>query len=175
MNKTNFLSKNNKITLNKVNGEWEIQITYPDGRQISKSGLSLPAFDDSVFTNFNIETIELSAPEIIPGIPKYITQMKYIMDSEYSQILRLSDFEDRLNISKYRLCREFNDHFGISPVKYLTDVRINAAKTLLTSSDMKIYEIALNVGYDNPNHFINVFKKQTGDTPSEYRHKNSQF
>ena len=135
----------------------------------------MPSFDDSVFSSFNIESIEAAAPESIPGIPKYIIQMKHIMDNEYSQLLRLSDFEDRLNISKYRLCHEFNNYFGLSPFKYLTNVRINAAKTLLTSSDMKIYEIALNVGYDNPNHFINVFKKQTGDTPLEYRQKNTHI
>lgn len=53
-------------------------------------------------------------------------------------------------------------------MEYLNLVRIEQAKTLLRDSNMKIYQIALEVGYSNPSYFYEVFKKLTGKRPREY-------
>jgi|GEM_PF-5314625 len=166
-----ILCKNNKISLTKADGEWEIKITYPDGHQFTRGGVASEDLDNIIARIFDFSSVEDYPHADLPGIPNYINRMKYILDSEYSLQFNLSDLENRLNISKYRLCHEFSMYIGTSPIKYLTSRRIEAAKTLLVSTELKVYEIGLNVGYDNTNHFINVFKKQTGDTPSEYRHK----
>ena len=54
-------------------------------------------------------------------------------------------------------------------VDYLTGIRIAAAKELLRRSSVKSYEIALKVGYNNPNYFSALFKKHAGMTPKQYR------
>lgn len=77
--------------------------------------------------------------------------------------------EKKYGINKYRLAKEFTHYYDIAPISYLSHRRIEAAKRLLLSTNMKIHEIANQVGYENPTHFINIFKKQTGMTPLVYR------
>ena len=95
--------------------------------------------------------------------------MKDAFDLHYDQKYSLAYFEETTNISKYRLCREFTAHYGLSPLQYLNTRRIEAAKNLLLSTDMPIHEIGSIVGIDNTNHFINLFKKFTGTTPFAFR------
>lgn len=84
----------------------------------------------------------------------------------------LQDLENSYHISKYRICREFAAAFGKPPLRYLNDVRIEAAKNLLLSGDKRIHEIAAEVGIENTTHFINLFKQRTGVTPLAYRELN---
>ncbi|MDR0951881.1 MAG: response regulator [Oscillospiraceae bacterium] len=60
---------------------------------------------------------------------------------------------------------------GTSFINYLTAMRLNRAKQLLTGSDMKLSAIAMDIGYNEPNYFSHVFKKVEGITPKEYRNK----
>ncbi len=50
----------------------------------------------------------------------------------------------------------------------LTRIRMEKAKGLLEASNMKSYEVALAVGYNDPHYFSSIFKKHTGMTPTEY-------
>ncbi|MFR7401455.1 MAG: helix-turn-helix transcriptional regulator [Waltera sp.] len=74
-----------------------------------------------------------------------------------------------MGISRYRLCREFSATFHTSPLQYLQGKKIEAAKSLLLSTDNPIHEVGAMVGIDNTNHFIHLFKKHTGVTPFVYR------
>ena len=58
---------------------------------------------------------------------------------------------------------------GITFIDYLTRVRIRKAIGLLCQDDLKLYEIAERVGYTTQHYFSNVFKKQMGASPAEYR------
>lgn len=57
----------------------------------------------------------------------------------------------------------------MSPQDYIRHTRLNAAKTLLTTTDRLITDIALEVGFYDHAHFIRTFKAATGQTPSRYR------
>jgi len=54
-------------------------------------------------------------------------------------------------------------------IEYLSEIRIKHAKILLRKVDLKVYEIAVKVGYNNTKYFSDIFKKITGLTPIEYR------
>ncbi|MBN1413327.1 MAG: helix-turn-helix transcriptional regulator [Spirochaetales bacterium] len=54
---------------------------------------------------------------------------------------------------------------------YLQSLRMGKARTLLKNPLLKISEIATMVGYDNVKYFTQLFKKDTGRTPGEYRDK----
>lgn len=96
--------------------------------------------------------------------------MKKCFDYSYASHYSLKQFEEELDISKYRLCREFTNIFGISPLQYLNRRRIEASKQLLRSSTLTVHEIGSMVGFDNTNHFINLFKRETDNiTPNLYR------
>ena len=104
--------------------------------------------------------------KIIPG---YLTEIKELLDKSYYTDLTLQQLEMRSQVSRYRICREFKEHYGISPMQYLHKTRIAAARELLENSNLKIHEIASSIGYENVNHFIRHFKKAAGITPAAYR------
>ena len=116
---------------------------------------------DALLLQFNTDQ---SSP-----IPKYLQEMKSIMDHEYRTPLTLHQFENRLLISKFRLCREFHTYYGQSPLQYLNQLRIREAKTLLEQTDIAIHAIGYDVGIPNTSHFIKLFKRETNQTPAEYR------
>ncbi len=63
----------------------------------------------------------------------------------------------------------FKEVFGVPVTKYLLDIRINKATTLLRLTDMNVTEIAASCGFSDTNYFARAFKKETGCSPSEYR------
>ncbi|MGN0331758.1 MAG: AraC family transcriptional regulator [Lachnospiraceae bacterium] len=103
------------------------------------------------------------------AIPGYLLEMKDYLNHHYSEDFSLSEWEERYNINKYRLCREFSSAFQCSPLKYLIHIRLEESKKMLLTTDWTVHEISSKVGYDNVNHFINLFKKDTGLTPKNFR------
>lgn len=101
--------------------------------------------------------------------PSYLMSIKKKMDTDYSSQFSLDDLEDEYRISRYRICREFSQHFGSSPMHYLNHQRILAAKKLLLTTDLSVHEVGSQVGIENTNHFINLFKKETGATPLSFK------
>jgi len=63
----------------------------------------------------------------------------------------------------------FSQTVGKTFISYLTLLRIEKAKELLSQTDMKLSAIAMEIGYNEPNYFSHVFKKNEGITPKEYR------
>ncbi|WRS28651.1 helix-turn-helix domain-containing protein [Oscillospiraceae bacterium MB08-C2-2] len=63
----------------------------------------------------------------------------------------------------------FSQTFGNTFISHLTTLRIKRAKELLSQTDMKLAAIAMEIGYNEPNYFSHVFKKNEGITPKEYR------
>ncbi|MGN0426987.1 MAG: AraC family transcriptional regulator [Agathobacter sp.] len=102
-------------------------------------------------------------------LPAYLYEMKHLLDTEYQNPFSLEEFEQHFDISRYRLCREFSSYFGESPLKYVNHRRIEAAKQLLVTTTLPIHEIGSLVGIENTNHFINLFKRETGATPLVFR------
>ena len=122
---------------------------------------------NNIITELWIEAFHMEAPE--RKCPSYLIEIKQTLDTFFMNPLRLDALENKYHISKYRICREFSSVFGIPPLKYLNKRRMEIAKNLLLSTDKHIHEIAVEVGYENTNHFINLFKKETGLTPLVYR------
>ncbi|MCC8105613.1 MAG: helix-turn-helix transcriptional regulator [Clostridiales bacterium] len=111
----------------------------------------------------------LTDKRIAEFIPDYIREMKETFDQSYQVPLHLEEFEIRFSIRKERLCREFSHYYGMPPLRYLNARRIEAAKDLLLSTNMRVYEVGNAVGIENTNHFINLFKKSTGVTPMLFK------
>ena len=111
----------------------------------------------------------LSVSRDVKPIPAYLLSMKADFEENYAENHSLEYFEQTLGISRYRLCREFSATFHTSPLQYLQGKKIEAAKSLLLSTDNPIHEVGAMVGIDNTNHFIHLFKKHTGVTPFVYR------
>ena len=139
-----------------------------DGITPRNTLLDLKCFTD-IFTELGL--IFLYTEDESSRIPSYLTYMKNAFDFSYASSFSLKEFEHTLEISKFRLCREFTHTYGTSPLQYLNGKRMDAAKELLSSTDIPVHEIGTSVGIENTNHFINLFKKHTGITPYVYRKK----
>ena len=119
--------------------------------------------------DYALENPALSSPRV--------TLAKNYLDSNYYNTdLNLDEVADAVGLSKYHLCREFNHLYGISPGKYLANLRLQKSCALLLQSHQHtIAEIASMVGFSNDNYFCKVFRKAFGITPTQYRLQNQNY
>ncbi len=99
-----------------------------------------------------------------------ISQVVHYMEEHFSDpeisITALADSFD-LTITRFSLA--FKEKMGMSPLDYLTLLRVEHAKELLASTELTIRDISTQVGYYDPGSFIRRFKQVTGETPLQYR------
>lgn len=74
-----------------------------------------------------------------------------------------------LNMSYTWFRRMFRQYTGLAPAQYITQLKIQKARELLSVTSMPIKEIALELGYESIDYFSTLFKKQTGATPGQFR------
>jgi two-component system, response regulator YesN len=102
------------------------------------------------------------------GVHMLLMKAKEYLDTHYTQTISLEDVAEQIGISSFYLSKLFKETFQVTIIEYVTDIRLKKAKELLLGR-MPLKEIALNIGYKDPNYFSRVFKKATGMNPSEYR------
>lgn len=100
-----------------------------------------------------------------------VQQVKLYIQENCAQRITLDSAARQVFLNPTYLSRLFSETEGVGFSDYLTQVRIEMAKTLLMDYRKRIYEIASDVGYQDVKHFMKTFKKQVGMTPSEYREK----
>ena len=83
--------------------------------------------------------------------------------------ISLSLLADTFYLSKEHLSRLFKKETGTNLFSYIMELKLNDAKELLTSTEMTLDEIAFKLGFSNGNYFSKVFKKNTGQSPRDYR------
>ena len=86
-----------------------------------------------------------------------------------SDVINLDQVAKEANTSRYHFCRLFKKRVGISPMRFLTYMRIEKAKKLLGKADLSISAVASDSGFQDTSSFIKQFKKITGVTPTGYR------
>ncbi|WP_019850561.1 AraC family transcriptional regulator [Desulfitobacterium sp. PCE1] len=102
----------------------------------------------------------------------YSPHVKKAIDFTFQYLneeLSLKRITEYLNINKSYFCKLFKHHMGITYTKFVNELRIEKSKKLLLETDLSILDIALSLGYNNPNYFIKAFKEQLGTTPLKYR------
>lgn len=96
------------------------------------------------------------------------TAATYICE-HYQQEIDLQAVADSVNLSLSRFTHVFTDTIGVSPYRYLMNLRIARAKELLECSTLRVGEIAETVGFSDPLYFSRIFKKYSGMSPRAYR------
>lgn len=92
-----------------------------------------------------------------------------IIETNFKDMGAIADIAESFHISPSHMTRDFVSEVGITPVKYLTKVRILHAKKLLQNTNMTVGEIAAECGYAQENYFCRIFKSTVGQTPLQYR------
>ncbi|KIL41862.1 histidine kinase [Gordoniibacillus kamchatkensis] len=93
---------------------------------------------------------------------------KYI-ETHYREELSLHDIAARFFLSREYISRKFKQEFGVNLSDFLTEIRMRKAKLLLQNPNLRISEVAADVGFSDDKYFSKVFKKATGLSPAEYR------
>lgn len=94
---------------------------------------------------------------------------KAYIRKNYSKDISLDEVSQEVNISPYYFSKIFKEEVGEGFVEYLTGLRMEKARELLTTTEYSMKEICSMVGYADPNYFSRIFKKNTGVTPTEYK------
>lgn len=94
--------------------------------------------------------------------------IKYIGENFYRD-LKASEVANEIHITHNYFSMIFKKELGKSFNDYLNDLRIEKAMQLLTETSDRVYEIATEVGYSEYKYFVQVFRKRTGMTPTDYR------
>lgn len=100
--------------------------------------------------------------------------MAYIRENYTNTDLNIVYVAEKFNLTPAYLSRIFKKETGVGPAEYLQTIRLEAAKELLTSSDLTIREISEIVGYQYVLTMNRVFKKMLGVTPSQYIAENKK-
>lgn len=102
-----------------------------------------------------------------------IQKIEEYLRGNYQKDINLQEIADRFFLSREYISRKFKQEFRETLTDYLTKIRMEKARELMGNPQMKIYEVAYLVGYQDEKYFSKVFKKLVGLTPNEYRNKYS--
>lgn len=108
--------------------------------------------------------------EFLMELPnKEVSTINYIHKKLADPKLSIAMLAQRAHVSESFFRRDFKKKYGISPLQYINNTRIERAKNLLTTNYYSIAEVALLSGFENSNYFCTAFKKSVGQTPSKYK------
>jgi len=94
--------------------------------------------------------------------------LAYIRDN-YSAPLKSYEVANHVGMNEQYFCRYFHKKTGKTLTEYINQIRVDRASEMLTNTDEKIIDIAIECGYNNISYFIKRFKNIKGITPQEYR------
>lgn len=93
------------------------------------------------------------------------------IEQNYQEASTIEELIKDIPSSRRNIVRRFKHITGITPIEYLQQTRIDAAKKLLEKTSQQMNEIIYSSGYTDPKAFRKLFKKSVGMTPTQYREK----
>ena len=183
----------NLQTVGNVSYERFMQIYYGIGSVLIGKGADITIFDNKdittdyfdLFKNFNritsISTLKNWCLEVLTKwfhiVEKNIDSQshsftehaKEIINDRFHQNLTLSEIASELHLHPNYLCKLFHEKEGMTITDYITKCRMIKARELLSTSGIKIYEVAESVGYASVSHFNRVFKNFFGINPKSWQ------
>ena len=105
----------------------------------------------------------------LPALPPLVAAAIEDIRRNYAGLYGVEELSERLGVSKSHLVRAFTAALGVSPGRYLTSVRIEAAMRLLLHREYTLDVIASLCGFSGANYLCRVFKKTTGQSPTQWR------
>ena len=115
----------------------------------------------------------LSARQDAPSEIKYSHVIsraeQYVRENFCDPNISLITTAQHVGMSAAHFSNVFSQTTGRPFISYLTNLRMQRAKELLQKTDMRLADIAMEIGYNEPNYFSHVFRKMEGMTPKEYR------
>ena len=106
------------------------------------------------------------------AIPDWYDRIKgavAFIDGHYSEKITLTRLAESSGLSQTLFSRLFKKTMQTTPIRYVTEIRLNQARKLLTNTDRTLADIAAETGFYDEAHFVRTFKGSRGLTPGDYR------
>lgn len=136
--------------------------------------LKRPCFEEllcfylqQVFTTIHRSQLEISADKY-----RNMEDMEaavHFFNESFTTDISIEQYAGKQHMSVSWFIRSFKHYMGMTPMQYITSIRINKARELLKNTDYSIKEVSALSGYENPLYFSRIFHRQTGYSPSRYR------
>lgn len=116
----------------------------------------------------------------IPSVnkTKYVNRecafVKQYIDQHYADNISLDQLANRAFVNKFHLIHVFTKQFGVSPINYLIERRLEESKFLLKNTHMSVTDVSKAVGFSSPAFFTKRFKTSVGCTPLSFRKNTAQ-
>jgi AraC-like DNA-binding protein len=117
-----------------------------------------------------IQTIKKLTEQLYnnPDLTERVIRTRKFIDKNFDKPIPLDKIAGAVYCSKFHLNREFKRYYGITPLQYLTEKRIERAKKLL-SANSSVKATCYIVGYESLSTFSTLFKAWTGLSPSDFK------
>ena len=109
-------------------------------------------------------------PEISGGLAPHVK--RHIIDYMHAHLeqgVRLEELAELANLSSYHFSRMFKQSLGEPPHRYMTELRLKKAQSMVLQSQMPLKDVALQLGFNDQSHFGKKFKQRFGASPAQAR------
>jgi AraC-like DNA-binding protein len=160
----------------KLVAEWGVEVTrkgvenaYLDTKVVSSRQYDAIIKLLSIFgEHISVVTNQILLQKQNKESPTIKRAKEYIQENQ-SEDLSLGQVAKAVNTSTFHFCKMFKKATGMNFTEYVSRVRVEKARNLLLNPNLRVSEIAYEVGFQSLTHFNRVFKKITGQSPTEYR------
>lgn len=130
---------------------------------------TLGQLEDWSYTVFDLIRERAGEDKTGTAHARIVETVQRLIDSQLSDNVTLQALADKVYLHPAYLSKIYKERTGENISGYILRARMQAARELLRDPQLKIYEIAVKVGYHSPQHFIREFKKYYRETPKSYR------
>lgn len=116
-----------------------------------------------------IRHMRLSASGAVERPDDSLLYARSFMDEHFCQKISIEDLAAMVGYSYHHFRHLFKHKFGVSPIRYLIDQRLDKARGLLRHTELPVTSVALECGFSNDAQFCTIFKRETGETPLAFR------
>lgn len=152
-----------KVDPEKVRKEF-LQTRVVSGAMLGSVVRLLAIFAEHLSMVSNQLTLQQSHAE-----PALVTCVKEFVKAHYEEDITLPEAARAVHASTFHLCKVFKKATGMCFTEYVSRIRVENAKELLLRPNLRVSEVAYQVGFQSLTHFNRIFKKLVGQSPTEFR------
>jgi AraC-like DNA-binding protein len=123
----------------------------------------------NVFAHYLADYASQRAMASLPDEPRAISSAKEFVQSHVEEPITLSSVVGHVHMSRFYFCKLFKKATGMTLTEYVSRVRVEKAKSLLTNPSLRVSEVVFASGFGSIPQFNSVFKRYVGMPPTEYR------
>ena len=118
------------------------------------------------------QVVERASSDFFAVGDRQLRKMLEYLRKHAASPVQVAGLARRFRMSESKIYRLFRSGIGLSPKEFLTDVRLNLARTRLVDSDDTIVTVAAECGFPSPGALFELFRARYGQTPADWREAN---